>query len=149
MKTKKYNIFLDDVRVPYISKEKSDAMNLYGKDLHFASAYEYTKYEPFKNESWTIVRDYNQFVDVITVNGLPSKVAFDHDLADVHYSVQSNIKYDDIDDEKTGYHAAKWLCDYCQDNNLKFPEYIVISWNPAGKENIEKYIENYKKHVEK
>ena len=148
-KKKKYNLFLDDLRVPYISKEKSDELNLYGKDLHFASAYEYTHYEPFKVEPWTIVRDYNQFVNTITVNGLPNKVAFDHDLADIHYSVQSDIDYDFVaDEEKTGYHAVKWLCDYCQDNNLKFPEHIVISWNPVGKENIEKYIENYKKHIE-
>jgi len=150
MKNKKYNLFLDDLRVPYISKEMAEKINIQGKELNFASAYEYTHYEPFKTEKWFIVRNYIDFVDFIERNGLPEKVAIDHDLADVHYSVQSNIDYSiHSDEEKTGYHAVKWLCDYCQDNNLKFPEHIVISWNPAGKENIEKYIENYKKHVEK
>jgi len=150
MKNIKYNLFLDDLRVPYISKEEANQKNLYGKDLHFASAYEYTHYEPFKNEPWTIVRNYIDFVNVITVNGLPDKIAIDHDLADIHYSIQSNINYDDTDcdEEKTGYHAVKWLCDYCQDNKVKFPEYIVISWNPVGKENIEQYIKNYKKNIE-
>ena len=151
MAKKNYNLFLDDLRVPYISKEISDENNIHGKDLYFASAYEYTNYEPFKSEKWAIVRNYIDFVDFVERNGLPEKIAIDHDLADVHYSEQSNIDYTlfDSDEEKTGYHAVKWLCDYCQDNNLKFPEHIVISWNPAGKENIEKYIENYKKHVEK
>jgi len=139
-KNKKYNLFLDDIRVPYTNDTKK-------YDVSFVSAYAYTNYEPFKTEKWKIVRNYNDFVDYVTENGLPERVAFDHDLADVHYSTQRNINYDDFD-EKTGYDAAKWLCEYCQENNLKFPEYIVISWNNTGKKNIISYIENYKKHVE-
>ena len=143
-KSRKYNLFLDDLRVPYINPEET---KLVGRDLHFSSAYEYTHYEPFKTQTWTIARNYADFVQVITQHGVPSKIAFDHDLADAHYTNETNIDYDNLD-EKTGYDAAKWLCDYCQDNDVKFPEYIVISWNPTGKENIEKYIENYKKHIE-
>jgi 2-hydroxy-3-keto-5-methylthiopentenyl-1-phosphate phosphatase len=50
--------------------------------------------------------------------------------------------------EKTGYHAAKWLCNYCQENKIKFPEYYVHSFNQIGKENIIGYIENYRQIAE-
>jgi hypothetical protein len=49
--------------------------------------------------------------------------------------------------EKTGYQAAKWLVDYCVDNSLSIPEYIVHSQNEVGKKNIQSYLENAKKHL--
>ena len=49
--------------------------------------------------------------------------------------------------ENTGLDCAKWLVEYCLDNNTKLPDYIVHSANPAGKENIEKYLFNAKKHL--
>ena len=128
-----YNLFLDDERFPYLIDPKLDDV----------SAYHYTKYNPFKDEDWIVVRTYNDFVKEVEKRGLPKKVSFDHDLGDV-----SDIKkYSDFL-EKTGYDCAKWLCDYCQDNNLKFPEYFIHSMNPTGSDNIRTYIENYKKHIE-
>jgi len=147
MENKKYNLFLDDLRVPYISKEIAKEHNITGRNLHFSSAYEYTHYEPFKDEEWLIIRNYDDFVECIEKNGIPVKIAFDHDLADVHYKKESVIVYDDFD-EKTGYHAAVMLCEHCEKNNIKFPEYIVISWNPTGRENIEQYIKNYINNIE-
>jgi len=145
MNTKKYNLFLDDLRVPYI--DPIHKLELTEEQLNFASAYQYSNFAPFKDERWAIVRDYNQFVEYINKYGLPKLIAFDHDLADVHYTEQDFIAYSEYH-EKTGFDADKWLCNYCQDNGEKFPDYIVHSWNPVGKENIEKYIENYKKHIE-
>lgn len=70
-------------------------------------------------------------------------------MADVHYSSTSQIIIDYSSyGEKTGYDCAKWLCEYCQRNKVKVPTYYVHSMNPVGKDNIKKYIENYKKHVE-
>lgn len=101
------------------------------------------------------VRNYNEFVTHIERNGLPDKVAFDHDLADEH--MQYYFEEGGHDNppnpqagefvEKTGYDAAKWLVDYCEENSLKFPEYVVQSANPVGKKNIIRYIENAKKHL--
>ena len=48
--------------------------------------------------------------------------------------------------EKTGLDCAKFLVEYCADENLPLPEYLAHSANPAGKENIEKFLENAKKH---
>jgi hypothetical protein len=46
--------------------------------------------------------------------------------------------------EKTGYDSVKWLTDFCMDNNLELPRFLVHSQNPVGKENIEKFLENFK-----
>ena len=86
-----------------------------------------------KNKGWVIVRSYNEFVDWIEKNGLPSEISFDHDLGE--------------DNTKTGYDAAKWLGQYCWDNGLPIPNWNVHSANPVGKENIEGYLNNIKKYI--
>lgn len=75
-------------------------------------------------------------------NGLPELVSFDHDLADIHYD-PSTWTESFIYKEKTGKDCAKWLIDYCLDNNQKFPKYIVHSMNTVGKENIIRLVENF------
>lgn len=148
-----YNLFLDDIRFPYV--EKSDLKDSEKEFHNFISAYHYTFYEPFKSEQWLIARNYYQFVNIVTNKGVPKIVAFDHDLGMEHYEsipTDPKIKQTDIDyskfQEKTGYDCAKWLCDYCQQYNVKFPEFFIHSMNVAGSMNIKNYILNYKKHVE-
>lgn len=87
------------------------------------------------------VKNYREFVREIDENGVPDAICFDHDLSDIHIN-KSTYK------EKTGYDCAKYLVDYCMDNNLKLPLYSVQSSNPAGKENIIKYLSNYIIHSE-
>jgi len=154
-----YNLFLDDIREPYIDPKFRDHINKQdeigqGDLFAFVSAYEYTKYEPFRTEKWVVVRTHKEFIKMVEGRGVPNIVAFDHDLGDEHYpgfdktGKNTNIiNYEDFQ-EKTGYDSAKWLCDYCQEHGEKFPEYIVHSWNSVGSQNIINYIENYKKHVE-
>lgn len=135
-------LFLDDIRIP------KDAINLVP-----------TKFNKFYWENdWDIVRNYDEFVKYVEVNGVPEFVSFDHDLADEHYNDlfsdnnwfkdDSNIElaYQEYK-EKTGLECAKFLVDYCVDENVSLPEYLVHSANPAGKENIEKFLENAKKHL--
>lgn len=114
------NLFLDDLRHPwYMSHYKLPMMD------------------------WEIVRNYYEFVDTIQkhyldLKELPKVISFDHDLSELHYS-------GDFSGEKTGYDCAKWLCDFCMEHDLDFPEYHVHSMNPIGKENIISIIESYKK----
>ena len=49
--------------------------------------------------------------------------------------------------EKTGMDCAKWLVEYCINNNLKFPDYEVHSMNVIGKMNIKSYIESFKSTI--
>lgn len=124
---KKYNLFLDDVRIPtQVTWENVP------KDQHY-----------------TVVRNYNEFVDLITLRGIPHFVCYDHDLSEAHYGDGLNGR--DIDynkyEEKTGYDAAKWLVKECQRLGIKHPPYVVHSMNPIGKDNIISYIESYNKSL--
>ena len=49
--------------------------------------------------------------------------------------------------EKTGFHCAKWLVDYCLDNDLRLPPFQVHSANPVGRQNIQSYLDNAKKYL--
>lgn len=102
-----------------------------------------------KTKDWIIVRSYDEFVNWISENGLPDVISFDHDLAHEHYSDQMyygaesyNKLYDEFR-EKTGYDAAKWVCEYCLTNGLPIPEWNVHSANPVGSENIKSILTSY------
>lgn len=120
-------LFLDDYRLP---KDAGDYMN----DSRYLT------------ECWVLVRTYKEFVRFIEKEGLPTLISFDHDLANEHYGF--NGDYNELK-EKTGYHCAKWLVDYCFQRNLPLPEYLVHSMNPVGRENITLYLNNYRRYYEK
>lgn len=126
---KKYNLFLDDFRHPYDCICYMDNKFIYSQ---------------FK---WIIVKDYNQFVDKINELGLPELISFDHDLADEHYAPED--RYDDYDvfsqgfKEKTGLDCAKWLVQYCKDNELNLPKFEIHSMNKTGAKNIRLHLENF------
>ena len=114
-----YNLFLDDERQP----------NKFLNDTR----------------AWVVVRTHAQFVECIRVNGLPKFISFDHDLADEHY-VQS-VNYDKFK-EKTGYHCATWLVEYCMRTNQPLPDWQVHSMNPVGRMNINLVL-NAQREIEK
>lgn len=129
-------LWLDDLRDPY----QDTWLQNYAPD--------YVGME--MNVMW--VKSYTEFVGWIKKNGLPTMIAFDHDLGEdvaielvkkgVHKRKAREIKQQ----EKTGYHCALWLVNYCMDEDIDFPKYVVQSANPVGKENIIGLISNFKKH---
>ena len=124
-----YNLFLDDIRSP---KE----------------CFSYTNQPVYLMNDWIVVRNYNDFVQKVTDNGMPVVISFDHDLADFHYEIQDHVDEDyyDLCEERTGYHCAKWLINYCMDNNEELPMAILIhSMNEVGARNIESLFKTYKK----
>lgn len=89
---------------------------------------------------WVVVKNYDQFTKHILENGLPEFVSFDHDLGFEHLAPETDSwKYK----ENTGFHCVKWLCEYCIDNDLKFPSYAVHSQNTIGCENMLSYIKSF------
>jgi hypothetical protein len=129
--------FLDDVRSP------KDAIGLV-PDKHNKFYWE---------NDWDVVKDYNEFVLYVETNGVPEFVSFDHDLGDTamdeyfrNVATKGTLNYENIK-EKTGFDCAKFLVDYCMDENQPLPEYLVHSANPVGKKNIELFLENAKKHL--
>jgi hypothetical protein len=103
---------------------------------------------------YCVVRNYEGFCRTITERGLPESVSFDHDLGKEHYkSILNNFKdleenYEKTIDsykEKTGYHCAKWLFEYCLEKRLNLPRFHVHSMNPVGAERIRNLLESYDK----
>jgi len=131
----KYNLFLDDVREPW------EAGN-YMLPVDVRKFYRLNK--------WKIVRNYQEFVDIIIEKGIPELVSFDHDLADEHYAPQEiwdnpiavQARMEDFK-EKTGYDAAKWLVDHCIEKKVNLPKFLIHSMNPVGAENIKNYLDNF------
>lgn len=127
-----YNLFLDDNFTPY------DISNL--PKTNIKDIERYRKYK------WICVRTYEEFILAIKDRGLPNIVSFDHDLAPEHYEVYNEenfLKNDneiflnyDIFEEKTGYHAAEWLMEYCATYGLELPICLVHSQNDVGRKNI-------------
>ena len=117
----KVKIYLDDVRIPV-------------------------------DQSWVVVKNYDEFVQKVTEIGLENieLISLDHDLGDsamkewLHGVVKNyEINYDNIT-EKTGMDCAKWLVNYCFDNNKKLPNFVVHSMNPAGTKNIQSLLHEFK-----
>ena len=99
------------------------------------------------------VKSYNEFTRWININGLPEAICFDHDLG-MEIALEARSKGMSKrasrklkQEEKTGYDCAKWLVEYCMINNKELPLYNIQSANPVGKQNIQSYLENFKKHI--
>ena len=82
------------------------------------------------DNSWNVVRSYDEFINYIEENGAPDFISFDHDLGEAT--------------EKTGYDCAKWLVA----NDYKIKDFDSHSANPPGRENIIRLLQNWKKHKE-
>lgn len=132
--SKHYHLFLDDERMP--------------KDV---------KWIELPPVQWVIVRNYKQFVETIEKDGLPQTISFDHDLADEHYQEYhaahdekmlsyGKFRYDECV-EKTGYHCAKWLAQYCVDKNLPIPLYYLHTLNGIGRMNMFSVLESARKVI--
>lgn len=105
-------LWLDDYRNPYNVNE------------------EWLIFSPIKNPNTIWVKNYNDFINWILINGLPDAICFDHDLGEIY----------------SGFDCAKWLVEYCIDNNLKLPLWNCQSANPVGRENINSLLNNYNKY---
>lgn len=132
-------LWLDDARNPFLDLEG--------------------KVPKVKDSILEWVLSYEQFVQWIEKYGLPDIISFDHDLADEHYTpeyfwsnYEESKKYQEwrseTYQEKTGMDCAKWLVDYCIDNDKELPEFYVHSANPVGADNIKGILNNYIKHCE-
>ena len=114
------------------------------------------------DESWIVVRNYDQFVQKVEEIGLQNidLISLDHDLGpaamkeyfqNVHPNYQ--LDYNNIT-EKTGMDCAKWLVQHFYDTNpnqsllvrgepIQFPKVYVHSANPIGSGNMMGYINNF------
>jgi hypothetical protein len=91
--------------------------------------------DPLENYD-IVVRSYDEAVELVKQNGIPTFISFDHDLG---CDEIGNIL-------KSGYDFAKWLVDMDIKNIHKFPDnftFDIHSANPIGKNNIKSILNNY------
>ncbi len=131
-------LWLDDIRNPFVADWR----------LQYAPEFEYND-DGDRETVW--VKNYDDFVDWITENGLPHTIAFDHDLGDdvARERVSNGMSKRQARIKKretmSGMECAKWLVDYCIDNDVDLPHWEIQSANPTGKENINGILNNYRK----
>ena len=131
-------LWLDDYRNPY---EDNRWLAKYAPEYAFT-----------RDNVVVWVKSYDEFTKWITENGLPTKICFDHDLADEHYAPEE--VWDNYNEwaakqtfkEKTGYDCAHWLTEYCMDNNEQLPNFVSQSANPSGVININGLLLSFLKH---
>lgn len=101
---------------------------------------------PVPDETWDRVKNYDEFVEYISKNGVPDLISFDHDLGMEHYDAlfKEPVKHllNEGFKDNTGYDCAKWLVR----NNYKIKDFKVHSFNPIGKNNILTLLSNWKKY---
>jgi hypothetical protein len=102
-------------------------------------------------DSWEVVRNYDEFVAHIKMNGLENYevISLDHDLGEgamVEYYTNVKPNYE-LDykriPEKTGMDCARYLVAEVMGKNIPMPTIYVHSANPIGAANIMGYVNNY------
>ena len=102
-------------------------------------------------EDWQVVRNYDEFVAHIKLNGLENYevISLDHDLGEsamqeYYTNVKPNYELDyKRIEEKTGMDCARFLVAESIAKNIPLPQIYVHSANPIGTHNILGYVNNY------
>jgi len=104
------------------------------------------------SENWKVVRNYDEFVSHIMLNGLENYevISLDHDLGEESmYEYYTNVKnnftlnYDNIVNEKTGMDCTKYLVAKSMEKGIPLPQIYIHSANPIGSANMMGYVNNY------
>ncbi len=126
-----YNLFLDDERIP--------------KDVSWITNFP-------TNVEWVIVRDYNQFCEILMNRGIPNIISFDHDLHREHYpwSFQTEASYEagfipyDKYREKTGKECLEFFIEfYKNQEDVTFPTIFIHTMNVIGRNNMYDLLKNF------
>ena len=116
-----------------------------------------TPLEHPSGKEWTVVRDYDQFVDLVTKTGLNNVelISLDHDLGPLairHFFDNTRVNYTinyAFIRENTGMDVVRWLVNLAKESDLDLPQCYVHSANPIGCGNMMGYINMYNKERRK
>ena len=100
---------------------------------------------------WEVVRNYDEFVKHILLNGLENyeAISLDHDLGEgAMIEYYSNVKPNyELDykriPEKTGMDCVRFIITEAMNTNIFLPKMYVHSANPIGAANMMGYVNNY------
>ena len=130
-------LWLDDIRNPHIG----DWLMAYAPQFAYGEG----------EVVW--VKNFDDFVSHIKFKGIPDMISFDHDLGEdvarekVRMGTSKRQARKQKKETKSGFDCAKWLVDYCIDNEIPIPHFGVHSANPVGAENIRGLLNNAMKHI--
>lgn len=134
-------LWLDDQRDPYRYFDKKSDSNAFLRNKKF-----YDDLMKQYNVNFIWVKNLYQFIEYIEKNGVPEFVSFDHDL-------NNRDGGEGLSDEQklnnNGVNAAKWLVNYCKQNNQQLPKFYVHSANPKHGHEINKVLTNESNKVKK
>ena len=136
-------LWLDDIKNPFVK----------GMDWWFTIQYlkyEYLEIEDEEDEQCEViwVKTQSEFENYIKENGLPDGICFDHDLGKLTEVEMRKLGYSKEEARKrknmelTGYDCAKWLAEYCMNNNVQLPQWYVHSSNSDASEKINELLSN-------
>lgn len=103
------------------------------------------------DDDWIVVRNYDEFVAQIKLNGLGNfeVISLDHDLGEgamVEYytNVKNNymLDYNNIS-ERTGMDCCRYIVSESMNEKIPLPQIYIHSANPIGSANMMGYINNY------
>lgn len=103
------------------------------------------------DDDWIVVRNYDEFVAQIKLNGLGNfeVISLDHDLGEgamVEYytNVKNNymLDYNNIE-ERTGMDCCRFIVSESMNEKIPLPQIYIHSANPIGSANMMGYINNY------
>lgn len=102
------------------------------------------------DESWIVVRSYEQFCEWLEKNGLPDTVSFDHDLGHGQAYTKPRgkrvwIPRAEFEQIKDGHDCAKWMLE-----NYGMPRVVAVhSANPVGAKRIRDLLNDWWKYNER
>jgi hypothetical protein len=132
-------LWLDDQRDPYkyLSTKSKSATFARNKQFYDNLLKQY-------NANFIWVKNIYQFIDYIEKNGIPQFVSFDHDL-------NNRGGGEGLSDEQkinnNGVNCAKWLVNYCKQNNQPLPKFYVHSANPKHGPEINRVLTSENKQI--
>lgn len=123
-------LWLDDIREPYTYFSNKRNSVTWKRNNEYYSNNVFNNYNP--NFIW--VKNLNEFKQYILKNGIPDMISFDHDIKPDNY----NGVFENGDD------IAKWLVNYCHENNIELPWTFVHSANTKGGPKIQETLSGNK-----
>ena len=100
---------------------------------------------PYNPSEWVVVRTSQEAIKYVEVHGMPQRLTLDHDLGMISALSDENDKTYIVED--TVMIFLKWLSRTYWDGEAAIPEYTVHSANPVGRNNIQSYMESWKRSV--
>lgn len=133
-------LFLDDLRDPAAGYLYHEKVSLVEKSQIPAG-------------SWTVRRDYDQFVRYIKEKGVPRAVSFDNDLHPSHYEayIKASSSGEEFDwtfiQPRMGIHCLKFLIEYCERYSIDLPIIYIHTANEYARGAMRIMVEMAKKRM--